>query len=105
MRHALILLLLIMAAASPAAAQTCATLSGQLDCRAAPTKPPAKSPPPARAGQDVQLQGSFEATISNRGASTRLDSKVIGSHGTVEFGFRGSTKTPCRVPGYGSACD
>jgi hypothetical protein len=105
MRHAALLVVLIMAAASPAAAQSCATLGGQVDCRGAPTRQPATSPQPSRPGRDVDVQGSAETTVSNRGASTTLNNKVIDSHGIMEFGFFGSTKTPCRRPGYGTLCE
>ena len=105
MRHALFLVLLIMVAASPAAAQSCATLSGRLDCGAAPAKQPAKAPRPARTGQDAQVHGDAEVTVSNRGVSATVNNTVVGNHGVVEFGFRGSTKTPCRLPGYGSPCE
>ena len=104
-RPALLLVLSILAAASPAAAQSCATLGGQLDCRAAPSRPPAKSPQSPRAGHDVEFQGSAEATVSNRGVSTTLDSRVIDSHGIVEFGYSGSTGSPCRVGPYRAPCD
>ena len=103
MRHALLLVLLIMAAVSPAAAQSCATLGGQLDCRGAAAKQPAKPPQPPQARQDVEVQGHAETTVSNRGTSTTLDNRVIDSHGVVEFGFSGSTM-PCRKPGYGAPC-
>ena len=105
MRHALFLVPLIMAAASPAAAQSCATLGGQIDCRAAPTTQPANSPRLPRAGQDVQVQGHGETTISNRGVSTTTDNRVIDSHGIVEFEFSGSMKTRCRAPGYAPPCE
>ena len=105
MRHVLLLVSLITAAASPAAAQSCATLGGQLDCRAAPTKPPAKSPQSSRAGQDVEMHGTAETTVSNRGVSTTLDNRVIDSHGVVEFGFSGSTNSPCRRAPYRSPCE
>ena len=105
MRHALALVLLIMAAASPAAAQSCATLGGQLDCLAAPTDSGVNSPQPPRAGQDVAVQGYAETTVSNRGVSTILNNKVIDSHGVVEFGFSGSMKTPCRSTRYGTPCE
>lgn len=101
MRHPVLLLLLFMAAASPAAAQSCATLSGRLDCRGAPTGQPAKSPPPAQAGQAADVQGYAETTISNRGASATIDNRVIDSHGIMEFGISGSTGRPCR---YGPSC-
>jgi hypothetical protein len=101
MRRALLLVLSIMAAASPAAAQSCATLGGQLNCSGQPTK----SAPPQRDGHDAEVRGYAETTISNQGASMTLNNNVIDSHGIVEFGFRGSMKTPCRVPGYGSPCE
>ena len=104
MRHALLLVLLSMAAVSPAAAQSCTTLGGQLDCRGAPAKRPANPAPPARADQKVESQGYAETTVSNRGASTDLNNRVIDSHGVVEFGFSGSIGTPCRTPGYGAPC-
>jgi len=108
MRPALLLVLLVIAAASPAAAQSCATLGGGLDCGAAPGRPAAKAPRPplpGQAGQATQSHGHAETTVSNHGASMTLDNRTIDSHGLVEFGFRGSTRTPCRVPGYGAACD
>jgi hypothetical protein len=105
MRRALLLVLPIMVAASPAAAQSCTTLSGQLNCSADPIGRPTNSRPPSPDGQDVQVQGHAETTVSNRGASMTLNNNVIDSHGIVEFGFRGSMKTPCRVPGYGSPCE
>lgn len=104
-RHALPLVVAIMAAASPAAAQSCATLGGQVDCRAAPSKPPAKSPQFPRAGQDVEVQGGAETTVSNHGVSTTLDNRVIDSHGVVEFGFSGSTNSPCRRAPYRTPCE
>ena len=108
MRPTLLLVLLVMTAASPAAAQSCATLGGGLDCGAAPGKPAAKQPLPPRpgrnAGSDAESHGYSETTVSNHGASTTLNNKVIDSHGIVEFGFSGSTRTPCRLPGYGSPC-
>jgi hypothetical protein len=105
MRRALLLVLSVMAAASPAAAQSCATLSGQLNCSADPIRRPTNSRPPSPDGQDVEVQGHTEATVSNRGASVILNNTAIDSHGIVEFGFSGSVKTPCRVPGYGSLCE
>ncbi len=107
MRHALLLVLFVLAAASPAAAQSCATLGGGLNCGAAAAKPlpPAKSPPPPLPGQDAETHGYSESTVSNRGSSTTLNSHVIDSHGIVEFGFSGSTRMPCRHPGYGSPCE
>ncbi len=104
MRRLPLFVLLVMAAASPAAAQSCATLSGQLDCRVAPTRQPATSPQPSRADGDVDVQGHAETTVSNHGASTTLNNKVIDSHGIMEFDFFGS-KTPCRRPGYGTLCE
>jgi hypothetical protein len=105
MRHALLLLLSIIAAASPAAAQSCATLSGQLDCRRSAARQKVHSPPPARAGQDTQVQGDAEVTISNRGASATLNNTVVGSQGVVEFGITGSTTMPCRLPRFGAPCE
>jgi len=105
MRHALLLVLLVTAAAAPAAAQSCATLGGGLNCGAAAAKPPAKSPPHALPGQDAETHGYSESTVSNRGSSTTLNNQVIDSHGVVEFGFSGSTRMPCRHPGYGSPCE
>jgi hypothetical protein len=105
MRRALLLVLSIMVAASPAAAQSCATLGDQLNCNAAPIRQPTNSPPPPRDGQDVEVQGYAETTVSNRGASATLNSNAIDGHGIVEFGFSGSIKTPCRVPGYGTPCE
>jgi hypothetical protein len=103
MRPTLLLVLLVMAAASPAAAQSCATLGGVLDCGAAPSRPAVKPPRAPLPGQDRESHGYSETTVSNHGVSTDLNNKVIDSHGIVEFGFSGSTRTPCRVPGYGSA--
>jgi hypothetical protein len=105
MRRVLLLVLSIMAAASPATAQSCATLGGQLKCGHAQIRQPTKSAPPSPDGQDVQVQGNAETTVSNRGASMTLNNNVIDSHGIMEFGFSGSVKTPCRVPGYGSPCE
>ncbi len=105
MRHAVVLVLLIMATVSPAAAQSCATLGGSLDCRVAPTRHPENSPRSPSAGEDVEVQGHAETTVSNRGASTTLNNRVIDSRGIVEFGFSGSMKTPCRVTGYGTPCE
>ncbi len=114
MRPALLLVLLVIAAASPAAAQSCATLGGGLDCGAAPGRPAVKAPRPPLPGQGdrggqgdqaAESHGHAETTVSNHGTSTTLDHQVIDSHGLMEFGFRGSTRTPCRVPGYGGACD
>jgi hypothetical protein len=105
MRCALLLVLSITAAASPAAAQSCANLGGQLNCSVAPIRQPTNSRPPPRDGRDVEVQGYAETTISNRGVSTTLDNNVIDSHGIVEFGFSGSMKTPCRLPGYGTPCE
>ncbi len=104
MRHILLLGLLTIAAASPAAAQSCATLGGGVDCGVPSRQPvkPLRSPPPAR---DVESHGNSETTLSNQGASTTLNSTTIDSHGVMEFGFRGSMRTPCRVPGYGSPCE
>jgi hypothetical protein len=102
MRRALLLLLLVMAAA-PAAAQSCATLGGTLDCRGAATKPAANSPRPSRPRQDVEVHGQAETTVSNRGASTTMENRVIDSHGSMEIGISGSIGTPCRRRGYG--CD
>ena len=109
MRHVLLTLALILPASSPAVAQSCATMGGQVDCRAAaakaPAMPPAKATPPTSAGEKAEMQGYSETTVSNHGVSTTLDNRVIDSHGVVEFGVRGSMGTPCRVPGYGSACE
>jgi hypothetical protein len=104
MRPTLLLVLLIAAAASPAAAQSCATLGGGLDCGAPPTKPAVKTPRAALPGQAAESHGYSETTVSNHGASTEMNNKVIDSHGIVEFGFSGSSRTPCRIPGYGAAC-
>jgi hypothetical protein len=104
MRHVLLLVLLVTAAASPAAAQSCATLGGGLDCGAAKSRPAVTSPRAPLPGQDAESHGYSETTVSNHGVSTELNNKVIDSHGVVEFGFTGSTRTPCRVPGYGAAC-
>jgi hypothetical protein len=105
MRHALLLALLATAAASPAAAQSCATLGGGLNCGAAQARPPATSPRAPLPGLDSEHQGYSETSVSNHGTSTTLNDRVIDSHGVMEFGFRGSTRPPCRVPGYGSACE
>lgn len=104
MRHAPLLVLLVIAAASPAAAQSCATLGGGLDCGAAPSRPAVKSPRAPLPGQGADVHGYSDTTVSNHGVSTDLNNKAIDSHGIVEFGFSGSTRTPCRIPGYGSAC-
>jgi len=104
MRPTLLLGLLVMAAAPPAAAQSCATLGGGLDCGAAPSRPVVKPARPALPGQDAESHGYSETTVSTRGASTTLNNKVIDNRGIVEFGFSGSARTPCRIPGYGSAC-
>ena len=104
MRPATLLLMLIMAA-SPAAAQSCATLGGGLDCGAAPTRPPTKSPEPSRPGRDADIHGHAEATVSSGGrSSATVDSTVIDSHGVVEFGF-GAAQTRCRHAGYGTLCE
>jgi len=103
MRHTLILVLLVLAAASPAAAQSCATLGGSLDCGAPSRQPVKPLRPPAR-DAGTQSHGNAETAVSNRGASTTLDNRVIDSHGVTEFEFRGSMRTPCRLPGYGSPC-
>jgi hypothetical protein len=105
MRRTLLLVLSILAAASPAAAQSCATLGGQLNCSADPIRQPTNSPPPPRNRQDVEVQGYAEATVSNRGASMTLNDNAVDSHGLIEFGFSGSVKTPCRVSGYGTPCE
>jgi hypothetical protein len=105
MRRILLLVLLIVLSASPAAAQSCATLGSPAGCDTLPKRPSANSPATPRAEPKTEMHGSGETTVSNHGASTTLNNSVIDSHGMVEFGFRGSTKTPCRVPGYGSACD
>jgi hypothetical protein len=104
MRPTLLLALLVVTAASPAAAQSCATLGGGLDCGAAPGRPVVKLPRPPLPGQDAESHGYSETTVSTRGASTTLNNKVIDSRGIVEFGFSGSARTPCRIPGYGAAC-
>jgi hypothetical protein len=106
MRPALLLVLLMMAAAAPAAAQSCATLGGGLDCGASPSRPAIKPPrpAPAPAGEQAQTERTFETTVSNHGVSTTLKNTVTDSHGVMEFGFSGATGTPCRVPGYGAAC-
>ena len=104
MRHTLLSVLLIMAVVSPAAARSCATLGRQLDCRGAPAKQPANSTQPSRTDQKVKTQGYAETTVSNRGASTDLNNRVIDSHGVFEFGFSGSRMAPCRTPGYGALC-
>ncbi len=105
MRHALLLALLVAVIALPAAAQSCATLGGGLDCGAAPTRAPATARRFPLPGQDSEHQGYAETTVSNHGTSTTLNDRVIDSHGVMEFGFRGSTRRPCRVPGYGSPCE
>ncbi len=110
MQRALLLVLLMAAAVWPAAGQSCATLGSQPDCRAAPSKPPAKSPQAhsaetPRAERDVQTQGYSETTVSNSGVSTTLENRVVDQNGIVEFGFHGSTQKPCRRPGYGTLCE
>ena len=102
MRPTLLLVLLVICAASPAAAQSCATLGGGLDCGASASRPAVKPPRPA--GPQAESHGYSETTVSNHGTSTTLNNQVIDSRGVVEFGFRGSTRMPCRVPGYGAAC-
>jgi hypothetical protein len=104
MRHTLLPLLLLLAAASPAAAQSCATLGGGVDC-GAPSRQPVKPMRPPAPARDAESHGNAETTLSNQGASTTLNNRVIDSHGVTEFGFRGSMRTPCRVPGYGSPCE
>jgi hypothetical protein len=104
MRHTSLLFLLVLTAASPAAAQSCATLGGGLDC-GAPSRQPVKPVRPAPAARDAESHGNVETTLSTEGASTTMNSRTIESHGVTEFGFRGSMRTPCRVPGYGSACE
>ncbi len=108
MRPTLLLVLLaiaaVSAAASPAGAQSCATLGGGLDCGAAANRPAVKAPRAPLPGQDAESHGYSETTVSNHGTSTEFNNKVIDSHGVVEFGFTGSTRTPCRIPGYGAAC-
>ena len=105
MRRALLLILLTIAAASPAAAQSCATLGGGLDCGGAPSRPPAQVVKPALPGQDAESHGYSESKASNHGASTSFNGTVIDSHGLVEFGVNGATRGPCRRPGYGSLCE
>lgn len=107
MRPALFLVPLLAAAASlpvasPAAAQSCATLGGQLDCGSAPIRKEAKPAQPQPAGQEAGAHGQAEVTVSNRGVSSSLDTRSIDSHGLVEFSFRGSNRAPCRIPPYGS---
>jgi len=102
MRHAVLFLLLTLAATSPAAAQSCSTLGSQVDCGGIPTKQRTQPSPPPRA-DNVDVQGNAEVEISNRGASTTLNNRVIDSHGIVEFEFNGS-RSNCRTPGYGSPC-
>jgi hypothetical protein len=104
MRPALLIALLVLAA-SPAAAQSCATLGGGLDCGGAPARPPAQVDKPPLPGQDAESHGYSESKASNHGASTSFNGTVIDSHGLTEFGVNGSTRGPCRVPGYGSACE
>jgi hypothetical protein len=104
MHHTLLLVLMLSAAASPAVAQSCATLGGGLDC-GAPSRQPVKPVRPAPAARDAESHGNAETTLSNQGASTTFNNTHIDSHGVVEFGFRGSTRTPCRLPGYGSPCE
>ncbi len=100
MRFALFLLACMLAAASPALAQSCATLGDQVDCKR--PVPPARAPaPPPASERDIQMQGSAETTISNRGASTTLDNRIIDSHGMVEFNFRASKTKPCGAAPYG----
>ncbi len=104
MRPTLLLVLLMIAAASPAAAQSCATLGGGVDCGASPSRPAIKPPPPRPAGEHAQTERTFETSVSNHGVSTTFRNSVTDSHGVMEFGFSGATGTPCRVPGYGAAC-
>ena len=99
-----LLVLLIAMAASPAAAQSCATLGSPAGCDTLPKRPSANSPATPRAEPKAEMHGSGEVTVSNHGTSTTLDNTVVDSHGLVEFDFHGSTGRPCRVPGYGSAC-
>ncbi len=104
MRHALAFLL-ILAAASPVAAQSCATMGGQLDCGAAPPRKGTQWLRASRSAPDVEVHGSAEATVSSGGgSSSTVNQKVIDSHGMMEFGLR-STNTRCRHPGYGALCD
>ncbi len=104
MRNTLLWVLLIVAAASPAAAQSCATLGGSLDCGATASRPAVKLPRAPAPGRSVEQHGYAETTVSNHGTSTEMNNTTIDSHGLMEFGFRGTTQTPCRVPGYGGAC-
>jgi hypothetical protein len=80
-------------------------LGGGLDCGAAKSRPAVTSPRAPLPGQDAESHGYSETTVSNHGSSTTLNDRVIDSRGVMEFGFRGSTRMPCRVPGYGSACE
>jgi hypothetical protein len=105
MRPALLLVLLFAVAASPAAAQSCATLGGGLDCGGAPARLPAKVAKPPVPANDADAHGYSESKVSNHGASTTFNSSVIDSHGVMELGVNGSTRRPCRLPGYGSACE
>ncbi len=105
MRHALLAVVLILAAASPAAAQSCATLGGQLNCGVAHPSQATKLPRPSHPAPDTEVHGSAETTVSSGGgSSTTVNDKIIDSHGMVEFGLR-STNTRCRHPGYGALCD
>lgn len=99
----LLLILLTVLFASPAAAQSCATLGSPAGCDTLPQR--SANSPASRAEPKTEMYGSGEMTVSNHGTSTTLDNSVIDSHGMVEFGVRGSTRTRCRVPGYGSACE
>ena len=102
MRYALLLLASMLAAASPALAQSCATIGDQIDCRrpVPATRAPAHPSAPKR---NIEMQGSAETTISNTGASTTLNNRVIDSHGIMEFDFRTSKNKRCGA--YQTACD
>ncbi len=104
MRRVLLLVVPVLAVASSAAAQSCATLGGGLDCRVVPAKPPANPPAPA-AGHHVEVLEHAETTISNHGVSTTLNNRVIDSHGMIEFGFSASTGAPCRSGPYRTPCE
>src|SRR5689334_13259233 len=89
MRCAVLLFALVLPAATPAFAQSCATLGGQVDCKRPGYTPRARTQLPS-SERKSEVQGSAEATISNRGTSTTMNNRVIDSHGVMEFEFRAS---------------
>jgi hypothetical protein len=91
---------MLAAEASPARAQSCATIGDQVDCRRPVPAARAPAHPPER---NIEMQGSAKATISNTGASTTLNKRVIDSHGIVEFDFRTLENKRCGA--YRTACD